>query len=226
MAPSLSACATASLAISAADFPATATAFAKAPCGVRTSVLSWRHSSHNTCNFSKSGKTIVFGPFYSRRSCLQPVCTNTGSVLPTTNRHNNDGMNAGTDGDRLSMIAEYNNRRDGKVEIQATTGQERPSPGAARPTHVTVGQDIDPKPYFRNDSEEVRVQLPSQASFLDELLQWCAEATKPGAAMESVHTGSSEWAGFQTTKSLLEVSSLDYFSFQTNLTVAGLHIGN
>lgn len=43
-------------------------------------------------------------------------------------------------------------------------------------------------------------------SFLDELLARCTEATRPGVAMESPHTGSSEWAGFRTTKSLLDVS--------------------
>lgn len=46
-------------------------------------------------------------------------------------------------------------------------------------------------------------------SFLDELLERCAEATKSDGAIESSHTGSSEWAGFKTTPELLEASASD-----------------
>lgn len=44
--------------------------------------------------------------------------------------------------------------------------------------------------------------------YLDELVAACTEATTGPGAMESPHTGSSEWAGFRTTKELLEVRSL------------------
>ncbi|CAM9425159.1 unnamed protein product [Ectocarpus sp. 13 AM-2016] len=43
-----------------------------------------------------------------------------------------------------------------------------------------------------------------ELSWLDELLERCAEATKSDAAAESSHTGSSEWAGFKTAPALLE----------------------
>lgn len=43
------------------------------------------------------------------------------------------------------------------------------------------------------------------ASFLEELVNRCAEATRTDGSLESSHTGSSEWAGFKTTPQLLEV---------------------
>lgn len=47
----------------------------------------------------------------------------------------------------------------------------------------------------------------SYDSFLDELVARCGEATRGPGAMESPHTGSSEWAGFRTTQTLLNVST-------------------
>lgn len=63
--------------------------------------------------------------------------------------------------------------------------------------------DEDPSTVGKVSSDE-----PADGtSFLDELLERCTEATKSDGALESSHTGSSEWAGFKTTPELLEASA-------------------
>lgn len=66
-----------------------------------------------------------------------------------------------------------------------------------------------------DDAREINPELghdisegESYESFLEELVAKCTEATRGPGAMESPHTGSSEWAGFRTTKPLLDVSKM------------------
>lgn len=63
--------------------------------------------------------------------------------------------------------------------------------------------DIEPSMMGKVDSDEPADGI----SFLDELLERCTDATRSDGAIESSHTGSSEWAGFKTTPELLEVSA-------------------
>eukprot|EP00904_Undaria_pinnatifida_P002545 jgi/Undpi1/12291/HiC_scaffold_5.g01967.m1 len=65
------------------------------------------------------------------------------------------------------------------------------------PSTVTVGGVNDNGP------------IDGDLCFLDELVGRCTEATRRDGAVESSHTGSSEWSGFKTTPELLEASASD-----------------
>lgn len=78
--------------------------------------------------------------------------------------------------------------------------------------------DAEPSTVGKVDSDEPADGI----SFLDELLERCTDATRSDGAIESSHTGSSEWAGFKTTPELLEVSA----SGMTACAIAHWAVGN
>ncbi|CAN0110833.1 unnamed protein product [Discosporangium mesarthrocarpum] len=65
---------------------------------------------------------------------------------------------------------------------------------------------IDPISFWGGElpGEDATDTSDDKGTFLDELLDRCREATRSKGAMESTHTGSSEWAGFRTTPELLQ----------------------
>lgn len=94
---------------------------------------------------------------------------------------------------------------DEVAEIAKNHGSEKDTPEISSPDFEEIvdnAQEINPE--LSDDISEGE----SFESFLDELVAKCTEATRGPGAMESPHTGSSEWAGFRTTKPLLDVSKM------------------
>ena len=90
--------------------------------------------------------------------------------------------------------------------------------GQTHHEHLCNGRDrrrLHCRPHNNSDGDPSTVdnvggdEPADGISFLDELLERCAAATRSDGAIESSHTGSSEWAGFKTTPELLEASASD-----------------
>lgn len=143
---------------------------------------------------------------YDCRCALRPQCVFGTTIRPLrrlSSRHKTNNFDSPNNIDTVSDPSnQHGPREDDESPIaddrQSHTGLQTVS--ASNSDSEIAGTNTSAE---SNDENNDAHQYPS---FLDELLLRCAEATRPGAAMESPHTGSSEWAGFRTTKCLLDVS--------------------
>lgn len=145
--------------------------------------------------------TCSIRPLHPQRSRLWSINSNFSLAASSSSRSRRSKSNRS--GRSMNMAAEPSNSGDHslqekKANIFEQTGSV-PPPGRAAVDRETASMSSDTE--SSPDQEE-------DTSFLAELLARCDAATRSGAATESNHSGSSEWAGFRTTKSLLEVSSV------------------
>ena len=111
------------------------------------------------------------------------------------------GLTARGDG---STTRQQRVRHTGPVRRRLTATQNKNDPSATQPT-PTIIHGNSQKPDAGDPAEVVN----DNKLFFDELLHSCTEATSSDGATESVHTGSSEWAGFRTKPDLLEVGWIE-----------------